>query len=83
MTYISYLMISSFYSQFFFTNPGVEQFLGVCGFEVRDNWMIFMDTEVAFLKIDTGKRQLLSYRKKVDSLKAYEVSLASKTCWSF
>ncbi|KAL5259174.1 hypothetical protein ACHWQZ_G009586 [Mnemiopsis leidyi] len=58
---------------FFFTNPGVEQFLGVCGFEVRENWMIFMDTEVAFLKIDTGKRQLLSYRKKVDSLKAYEV----------
>ena len=37
--------------------------------------MIFMDTEVAFLKIDTGKRQLLSYRKKVDSLKAYEVSV--------
>lgn len=64
-------IIGSF--QFFFTNPGVEEFLGVCGFEVRDNWMIFMDTEVAFLKIDTGKRQLLSYRKKVDSLKAYEV----------
>ena len=58
---------------FFHANPGVEGFLAICGFQVRENWMVFMDTEIAFMKINTGKHKLLSYRKKVDSLKAYEV----------
>ena len=59
--------------QFFFNNPGVENFLSLCGFEVRDNWMVFLDTDVGFQKIDIGKRCLLSYRKKFNSLKAFEV----------
>lgn len=60
--------------QFFSNNPGVEELLIAWGWVRQDEWMHFADTEIAQGLIDTGKRQLISARMKIDSLKAYEVN---------